>query len=291
MAVTASAAVTLAALQARLAGADQWLPIDGDPDATLGDLAGEDSTGPLRQTYGAWRDRLTGCQFTTGRGDLITVGGLAVKNVAGYDLGKLLVGSRGRFGSLVTVTLRTDLCPQNALFLRISEPDTLQHRVNTLLVGDTPPTWMLLASDGLHLGWLGRNDALDRLAPAIESEIGQAPTRRSYDEDIANRADRQALPAASARIDLPPAAVQKAVKKLGTEDFSADPVFGRIWARGIAGDRADDVANEFSGQAVIVDEAGEISLSGDFGDALPILRRLREAFDPTAALPSLPIRR
>ena len=291
MAVTASATLTLGALQARLAKADQWLPIDGDPDATLGDLAGQDSTGPLRQTYGAWRDRLTGCQFTTGRGDLITVGGLAVKNVAGYDLGKLQIGSRGRFGTLVTVTLRTDLRPQNALFLRVSEPDSLQRRTNTLLTGDTPPTWMLLASDGLHLGWLGRNDALDRLAPAVETEIGQAPARRSFDEDLANRASRLSLPPNSACIDLPPAAVQKAVEKLGTDDFAADPVFGRIWARGIAGDRADDVANEFSGHAVIVDEAGDVSLSGDFADALPILRRLREAFDPTAALPSLPIRR
>ena len=62
------------------------------------------STGPLRLGFGAWRDLLLGAQFYNGRGELITAGGRTVKNVAGYDLTKFMVGQRGVFGRLLTLT-------------------------------------------------------------------------------------------------------------------------------------------------------------------------------------------
>ena len=58
----------------------------------LGRLVEHNSSGPLRLGYGAWRDLLLGCQFHNGRGELITAGGRTVKNVAGYDLTKFMVG-------------------------------------------------------------------------------------------------------------------------------------------------------------------------------------------------------
>ena len=92
MTATLGAAVTLAEAQSKLADATQWLPIDGDASTPLGRLVEENSTGPLRLGYGAWRDLLLGCQFRNGAGDLITAGGRTVKNVAGYDLTKFMVG-------------------------------------------------------------------------------------------------------------------------------------------------------------------------------------------------------
>src|SRR5436305_5851366 len=91
---TFSADVTLAAAQAKLGEAGQWLPIDGGADETLGQLVERNSTGPLRLGYGAWRDLLLGAQFTNGRGELISAGGRSVKDVAGYDLTKFIVGDR-----------------------------------------------------------------------------------------------------------------------------------------------------------------------------------------------------
>src|SRR6266436_1777604 len=102
MTATFAADVTLRAAQSHLLAINQWLPIDGNPHATLGALVDVNSTGPLRLGYGAWRDLLLGVQFTNGRGELITAGGRTVKNVAGYDLTKFMVGSRGVFGRLVT---------------------------------------------------------------------------------------------------------------------------------------------------------------------------------------------
>src|SRR5690349_18029344 len=114
MTATFSADVTLADVQAHLAKLQQWLPIDGDPLWTIGRLVETNSTGPLRLGYGAWRDLLLGCQFENGRGELITAGGRTVKNVAGYDLTKFMVGQNGAFGRLVTITARTYLRPASA---------------------------------------------------------------------------------------------------------------------------------------------------------------------------------
>src|SRR5207344_1331571 len=98
LSATFAADVTLGAAQAKLREHGQWLPIDGGNDETLGALVERNSTGPLRLGFGAWRDLLLGAQFTNGDGELITAGGRTVKNVAGYDLTKLMVGQRGVFG-------------------------------------------------------------------------------------------------------------------------------------------------------------------------------------------------
>src|SRR5690606_39385215 len=83
MSATVSADLTLRELDRQLAAHDQWLPIDGDPDRTIGDLVAANSSGPMRLGFGGWRDLLMGAQFLTGRGELITAGGRTVKNVAG----------------------------------------------------------------------------------------------------------------------------------------------------------------------------------------------------------------
>src|SRR4051794_29366454 len=75
MTVCAAADVPLSVVQEKLAAVDQWLPIDGDPTLTVGNLVEANSTGPLRLGYAAWRDLLLGAQFYNGRGELISAGG------------------------------------------------------------------------------------------------------------------------------------------------------------------------------------------------------------------------
>src|SRR5437016_3507947 len=122
LSATFAADVTLASAQTKLRASNQWLPIDGDPNATLGSLVERNSTGPLRLGFGAWRDLLLGAQFTNGAGELITAGGRTVKNVAGYDLTKFMVGQYGIFGKLVTLTTRTYKAPEHAL-VAMFDPD------------------------------------------------------------------------------------------------------------------------------------------------------------------------
>src|SRR5438132_12449773 len=138
MTVTISADVTLSAAQAKLAEFNQWLAVDGDVQSALGELVENNSTGPLRLGYGGWRDLLLGVQFLNGRSELITAGGRTVKNVAGYDLTKFMVGQRGVFGRLLTLTTRTYKRPEGAILAAFPPRPKLMNR---LIPSPARPQW------------------------------------------------------------------------------------------------------------------------------------------------------
>ena len=103
-----------------------WLPLDpvGGDRASVGGILATNSAGPLRLHYGAPRDFVLGLKIATVEGKIIKTGGRVVKNVAGYDLGKLLIGSYGTLGVIVEATFK--LFPQVAERVTwIIEPATL----------------------------------------------------------------------------------------------------------------------------------------------------------------------
>ena len=87
---------------------DQWLPLDpyGSNDGTIGATIATASAGPLATSFGLPRDLVLGLEFVNGRGDVVRAGGRVVKNVAGFDLCRLLTGSWGTLGVITEVTLR-----------------------------------------------------------------------------------------------------------------------------------------------------------------------------------------
>ena len=87
---------------------DQWLPLDpyGSNDGTIGATIATASAGPLASHFGLPRDLVLGLEFVNGRGDVVRAGGKVVKNVAGFDLSRLLTGSWGTLGVITEVTLR-----------------------------------------------------------------------------------------------------------------------------------------------------------------------------------------
>jgi len=112
---TAGAGMTLAAIQARLAPYNQWLPLRpalGLLRRTLGGVAATGACGPERIAYGAPRRLLLGLRFIDGRGRLINAGGKVVKNVAGYDMTRLVAGSSGTLGIITRVTMKTATRPE-----------------------------------------------------------------------------------------------------------------------------------------------------------------------------------
>ena len=80
--------------------------------ATIGGIAASNSSSPLRHGYGALRDFCLGMEFVTGEGKQAKSGGRVVKNVTGYDLHKLLIGSLGTLAVITRVNLRTFPMPQ-----------------------------------------------------------------------------------------------------------------------------------------------------------------------------------
>ena len=82
------------------------LALDPPGDPTIGACLAGDLSGPRRHRYGAMRDLVIGVTVVLADGTIASSGGKVVKNVAGYDLGKLFSGSRGRLGLIARVALR-----------------------------------------------------------------------------------------------------------------------------------------------------------------------------------------
>ena len=107
------AGVTLAGAQAAFAKHGQMLAIDPalDGGATVGGVMATNDSGPLRHRYGSMRDLVVGTTVALSDGTLARSGGKVIKNVAGYDLGKLFCGSFGTLGLIVRVAVRLHPLP------------------------------------------------------------------------------------------------------------------------------------------------------------------------------------
>lgn len=113
--LTALAGTPVAELAATLAEHGQYLPFDpplAHAGATLGGVVAAATAGPNAYRYGGVRDFVVGVRFVDGLGRLVSGGGRVVKNAAGFDLPKLLVGSMGRLGVLVEVSLKVFPVPR-----------------------------------------------------------------------------------------------------------------------------------------------------------------------------------
>lgn len=106
--LTAGAGMGIGALLAATGENDQWLPFD-PPDVggrTLGGLVAAGESGPLAAGYGELRNHVLGATVVCGDGRILRLGGRVVKNVAGFDLLRPVVGSRGELGVVTSVTVR-----------------------------------------------------------------------------------------------------------------------------------------------------------------------------------------
>lgn len=117
MTVTVAAGLTFATLQHQLAQQKQWLPLDPlfVERATLGGILATRNAGSLRHRYGGVRDLCLGVTLVRADGEVAKAGGRVVKNVAGYDLMKLLTGSFGTLGIVAEMTLRTYPIPEDSV--------------------------------------------------------------------------------------------------------------------------------------------------------------------------------
>lgn len=123
--VTARAGTPLAELNAVLAEAGQMLPCEPPPldGATVGGMVAAGLSGPRRPWSGSVRDFVLGCRVITGHGQHLRFGGEVMKNVAGYDLSRLMAGSLGCLGVLTEVSLKVLPVPRLTRHLQIEMPE------------------------------------------------------------------------------------------------------------------------------------------------------------------------
>ena len=119
--LTARAGTTLREIHDAVAPHGQWLALDpfGSDDGTIGATIATASAGPLATRFGAPRDLTLGLEFISGRGATVRGGGRVVKNVAGFDLTRLLTGSWGTLGVITEVTVRLHARPEAEITLGV----------------------------------------------------------------------------------------------------------------------------------------------------------------------------
>jgi glycolate oxidase FAD binding subunit len=147
MTITVQAGITLANLEQLLATENQRLPIDVplSERTTLGGVIAANISGPRRYGFGTLRDYLIGMSAVNDAGQEIKAGGRVVKNVAGYDLCKLFIGSLGTLGIITQVTLKLKPRPEEqAMVLASCGHDALEMLLDTAHRSRTRPVCLEL---------------------------------------------------------------------------------------------------------------------------------------------------
>jgi glycolate oxidase FAD binding subunit len=144
---TVEAGVRLSELRAVLAAAGQRLSLDPPGDPTVGALLARNVSGPLRHRFGAPRDLILGATLVLADGTIASAGGKVVKNVAGFDLARLVCGSEGRLALIARASFRLHPLPAAVRTLEVETADAASV-VAALLASQLQPS----ALDVLHPG-------------------------------------------------------------------------------------------------------------------------------------------
>jgi FAD/FMN-containing dehydrogenase len=274
--VTVEAGITLGDLQAVLARAAQWLPIDPPhPEKTsIAQVLSSDLTGPRRFGFGTIREHLIGLRVVLADGQVIRSGGKVVKNVAGYDLLKLFVGSEGTLGVMVEATFKLRPVPESEQMLQwrcgcFSEAD---ERIQALLESELTPVIL-----DLHNLEENSAEAVKRAGEECVIVAGFAGVRQEVEWQIAQ----------AARLGW---------TEPGNLDYQArffDEQVGAINKYSVLPSRCVEVIRA-TGPAPFVARAGNgvIYTRGGQKPPLPelpldLFRRIKEAYDPNHVFPEL----
>ena len=281
--VTAPAGLRWAELQAALGRHGQWVPCDppAAEGATVGGVVAGNAFGPWRQSQGSMRDLVIGLRAVAGTRTAFFAGARVAKNVAGFDLCKLLVGSCGTLAVLVECSFKVRPLPAaRRTFATRGDPAAA-------LAGPVPPAalaaWtdgrILVAYDGSERAVAAAGARLREMYAGVDEQPAAA-----WDEVRAHmRAGplvvRASVPAGEA------AAVARQLEMLGYAVLAC-PGFGMLWGR-----HADPSERVWQRAAAIARGAGGRALCAVAPDGLadpwdsdptllPLHRALKARFDP-----------
>jgi glycolate dehydrogenase FAD-binding subunit len=167
---TVEAGIRLSQLNGELARHGQRLSLDPPGDPTIGALLACNLSGPLRHRFGAPRDLVLGVTLVLADGTIASAGGKVVKNVAGYDLARLVCGSQGRLALIARASFRLHPLAKSShtLLVEASDDDTLARSVAALLRSQLQAS----ALDVLHPGRL--TILFEGSLAAVESQTSSA---------------------------------------------------------------------------------------------------------------------
>ncbi len=313
--VRVQAGVKLETLQEKLAEADQMLALDPpERGATVGGVVAANASGPRRFRYGTVRDLIIGITVVLADGTVAKAGGKVVKNVAGYDLGKLFTGSLGTLGVIADCNFRLHPRPDSArtMAVEVDTPPAARDAAQAIVHSQVEATAIELHWDGetklvsvLLESIPGGIEAKEERARLLLEPFGEV--RTLTDEEGDNLGPLDPPPAGDAvavKISAPPAelaAVLESVldaagrRNVGAR-FTGHAGTGVTFAGLSGGEEAlVEVVREVRdiwtrrGGSVVVRSAPtsfkeKLDVWGPAGDYGGLLRRVKEKFDPGYAM-------
>ena len=290
--ITARCGTPLAELEAELASHNQMIPFEPPrfgAGGTVGGCIAAGLAGPRRAAnglyYGAVRDYVLGCVLIDGRADMLRFGGQVMKNVAGYDVSRLVAGSMGTLGIVLEVSLKVLPVPVGSATLRFGMTDAEAVKKLNEWGGRPLPLTASTWCDGrLNVRLEGAAAAVD----AARTELGGQPLdeteARLYWEGVRDHTDpffaqagalwRLSLPSMAAPIAFPDATPRAQLIEWGGAL--------RWWKTGADAESVRQAARSAGGHATLF-RGGDRS-AGVFASTEPVLARLhrkvKAVFDP-----------
>jgi glycolate oxidase FAD binding subunit len=284
-------------LQADLGQAGQWLAVDPPRRGTVGGLVATASTGPIRLYAGPVRDLVIGATVVRADGVVAKSGGKVVKNVAGYDLGKLFTGSYGTLGVLSQVALRLHPLPERSTWVCVPVTSPTAARDAVLRVAHSH-----LVPSGVELDW---HDGAGELAVRLDGIPNGVAARTADAEELLG-------PGATSR-DEPPewwgaepsggevllkvthevASLGEVLAAVGDRHTRGSAGVGTLYVSVPAEPAAEVVAGlrsaapRFGGAVVVLDAPLDVKAQLDVWGpvrGLELMRRVKDQFDPNRVL-------
>src|SRR5262245_61141846 len=195
---TVQAGASLAGVNRVLAERGQWIPLDPPwaDRATIGGIVAANDSGPRRHRYGAPRDLIIGIDFVRADGVAAKAGGIVVKNVAGYDMARLLTGSFGGLAVIVSATFKLyPLTPASRTvvvdFGTARATDACGAMLSALLASQLTPTAVELQGPPVRL--LVRFETIDVAAEQQAASVAQLAEASGASVAIVRDAEESAL--------------------------------------------------------------------------------------------------
>jgi glycolate oxidase FAD binding subunit len=299
-------------LQAALAEAGQQLALDTPPGATVGGVVAVNGSGPRRLAYGTVRDLLIGVTVVRADGVVAHSGGKVVKNVAGYDLGKLMTGSYGTLGVIAECAFRLHPLPPAAAYVSrpVDDADELGRLLSAVRAaqvvpsavevdappaGAAAPTALTVLLEGTARGVAGRVAELRRVLGAAEVSDDPPAGWAAYPWRAGEVGLR--VTAALSRVPSLLAAASAAADRRGAALHVRGSAGVGVLYAGLPGGPADaaralvtdlrDAATAAGGHAVVLTAPPAVRDRVDLWGPVPgldLMRRIKEQFDPTGRL-------
>lgn len=297
--VTVRGGTPLAELDAVLAQKGQCLAFEpphfASGQATVGGMVASGLSGPARASVGGVRDFVLGAQVLNGRAELLTFGGQVMKNVAGYDVSRMMAGSMGTLGVLVEVSLKVlPLAPAEAtLCFELNQADALAqlNRWGGQPLPLNASCWV--QDDGRSLLYVRLRGAVAAVESACRTMGGQVLDHAGVASDWTACAN-QTLPFFTSppvpgqslwRLSVPQTAPVLDLPGMHAPLVEWHGALRWVWADATQGTALRDAARQVGGHATLFRPAQESDRTqGVFAPLSPPLaaihRRLKDEFDP-----------